>query len=119
MPPLWADMAEHLTSVARAAGCRHARWVRGRVQRTGLAIVSSCFTVLRLQAAALKPRINPGGDLRPQTDLYREQRVDFEVAQLPTLLTQLRERSAWSPNKLESQLLVRHEAANDSFNRSM
>ncbi len=36
------------------------------------------------QAAALKPRINLGCHLRPQIDLYREQSVDFEAAQLPT-----------------------------------
>jgi len=56
----------------------------------------SRFTVVNLQAAALKPRINPCGHLGPQTDLDREQRVDFEAAQLPTLFMQPERRSALS-----------------------
>ena len=72
-----------------------------------------------LQAAALKPRINPGGHLRPKTDLYGEQRLDFETAQLPTLFTQVRERPPRRPNELVPQLLIRQEAADDSLNRSM
>jgi len=79
----------------------------------------SCFIVAGLQAAALKPRINPGGHLRPQTDLYGEQRVHFEPAQLPTLFTQLRERSPRRPSELVPQLLIRQEAADGSFNRSL
>ena len=84
-----------------------------------LTSVKSRFTVVGLQAAALKPRINPGGNLRPQTDLNGEQRVDFEAAQLPTLFMQLHERSPWRPRELVPQLLVRQEAADDSFNRSL
>ncbi len=79
----------------------------------------SRFTVVGLQAAALEPRINPCRHLGPQTDLYSEQRVDFEAAQLPTLFVQLRERSPRRSNELVPQLLIRQEAADDSFNRSL
>src|ERR1700730_12950356 len=72
-----------------------------------------------LEAAALKSWINPGGSVRPQSDFCREQRVDLEVAQLPALVTELRERSLRGPSELEPQLLVRQQAADDSFNRSM
>jgi hypothetical protein len=79
----------------------------------------SSFKVVGLQAAALKPRINPGGHLGPQIELYGEQRVDFKATQLPTLLIQLRERSPRKVNELVPQLLVRQEAPDDPFNRSM
>ncbi len=46
------------------------------------------FTVLGLKTAALKPRINPRGHLTPESDLYGEQSVYFEAAQLPPLFTQ-------------------------------
>jgi hypothetical protein len=72
-----------------------------------------------LEAAALKPWINPGGRVRPEPDFCREQRVDLEAAQLPPLVTELGERSLRGASELEPQLLIRQEAADDSFNRSM
>ena len=84
-----------------------------------LTSVKSRFTVVGLQAAALKPRIDPGGHVRLQTHVYCEQRVDFEAAQFPTLLVQLHERSPRRPSELAPQLLIRQEAADDSFNRSL
>src|SRR5260221_4248298 len=75
--------------------------------------------VVGLQAAALEPGIDPGRHFRPQTDFYREQRVHFEAAQLPTLLMQLRERSPWRASELVPQLLICQQAADDPFNRSM
>jgi len=79
----------------------------------------SRFAVVALQAAALKPRINPGGHFRPQTDRCREQCVNFKAAQLPTLFMQPQERSPWRPNELVPKLLIRQESADDSFNRSL
>jgi len=64
------------------------------------------FIVAGLEAAALKPWINPGGNIRPQPDLHGEQRIDFETAQLPPLFSQLRERSPRGASELEPQLLV-------------
>jgi hypothetical protein len=72
-----------------------------------------------LEAAALKSWINSGGSVRPQPDLCREQRVGFEAAQLPTLLMQLRERSPGRLDELVPQLLIRQQAADESFNRAM
>jgi hypothetical protein len=85
----------------------------------GAANGSSWFIFVRLEAAALKPWINPGGNIRPQPDLHGEQRVDFEAGQLPTLLGELRERSLRRASELATQLFVRQQAADDSFNRSM
>jgi len=79
----------------------------------------SRFTIVGLQAAALKPRINPGGRLGPQTDFYGEQRIDLEAAQVPTLFIQLRERSPRRPGELVPQLLIGQEAADNSFDRSL
>jgi hypothetical protein len=89
------------------------------VSGTAGAKASSRFPVQSLQAAALKPRINSGGDLNPQTHLCGEQRVDFDTAQLPSLFMQLRERSLRRPNELVSQFLIRQEPADGSFNRSL
>jgi len=81
--------------------------------------ISSRFTVVGLQAAALKPRIDPCGHLGPQTGIDREQRVNLEAAQLPTLFVQIHERSPRKPSELVPQLLIRQKAADDSFNRSL
>jgi hypothetical protein len=96
-------------------------WIEKKISRpaqgiSGLVLIVS---VVGLQGAALKPRINPGGRFRPQTDVYGEQRVDFEAAQLPTLFTQLCERSPRRANELLPQLFIRQQAADNSFNRSM
>jgi hypothetical protein len=77
------------------------------------------FIVAGLEAASLKPWINPGGNIRPQLSLHGEQRVDFETAQLPTLFSQLSKRSARGASELEPQVLVRQQTTDDSFNRSM
>jgi hypothetical protein len=74
---------------------------------------------VRLQAAALEPWINPGGDLGPQIPLYSEQRVAFEAAQLPTLFMQLHKRLRRRADELAPQLLIGQEAADYSFNRSL
>jgi hypothetical protein len=79
----------------------------------------SRFTLIGLQAAALKPWINPSGHLRPQTVLYREQRVDFEPGQFPTLFIQPHQCSLGGSNELAPQILIRQKAADDSFNRSL
>jgi hypothetical protein len=79
----------------------------------------SGFAVLGLQAAALKPLVNPGGDLGPQADLGGEESVDFKAGQLPTLLIQLREGSSRRPNELAPQFLIRQEPPDGSFNRSL
>jgi hypothetical protein len=72
-----------------------------------------------LEPAALKPWVNSAGDITPQPDLCGEQRVSFEPAQLPSLFTELRERSSRGASEPQSQLLIRQEAADDSFNSSM
>jgi hypothetical protein len=79
----------------------------------------SCFTVAGLQAAALKPRIDPGGHLGPQIDLDGEQRVNFQTAQLPPLFIQLRERSPRRASEIVPQLFIRQQTADHSFDRSM
>jgi hypothetical protein len=79
----------------------------------------STFILGGLEAAALEAGINPSGNLRPQPDLDGEQCIDFESTQLPTLFTQLLNCSPRGAGELEPQLLVRQQAANDSFNRSM
>jgi hypothetical protein len=73
-PP--ALIAVRKTDTARGMPCNDAE----RASR-------SSFIFVGLEAAALKPWINPGGNIRPQPDLYGEQRVDFEAGQLPTLLS--------------------------------
>jgi hypothetical protein len=52
---------------------------------------SGCFVVLGLEAAPLKPRIDPSRNLGPEPEI----------------------------NELEPELFVRQEAANESFNRSL
>jgi hypothetical protein len=79
---------------------------------------SSLFLFV-FEAAALKTWINPGGNFRPQSDLHREQRVDLDASQLPTLFAEFDERSLRGARELEPQLLVCHQTADDSFNRSM
>jgi hypothetical protein len=84
-----------------------------------LLLGSSSFILVVLEAAALKPWIDPSGNIRPQPDLDGEQRVGFEAGELPTLLGQLRERSLRRARELAPQFLIRQQATDDSFNRSM
>jgi hypothetical protein len=81
--------------------------------------VSSFFIFVGLEAAALKPWINPGGNIRPQPCLHGEQCVDLEARELPTLLSQLSERSLRRASELAPQLLIGEQATDDPFNRSM
>jgi hypothetical protein len=118
------------TRVAKTAGGAQPDAFVGRLEKSD-ALVSSrrrassaasmalSRLVVDLQAAALKPRIDPGGHLGPQTDLYREQRVDFQAAQLPPLFIQLRERSTRRAGEVVPQLFIRQQPADHSFNRSM
>jgi len=79
----------------------------------------SGVTIAVLQAAALKPRINPGGSPRPQAGFRGEQRVDFKTAQVPALFNQLRKRSLGRTGERAPQLVIRQEAADEPFNCSM
>src|ERR1700730_8552797 len=70
---------------------RRCRWQAARAA-VEEGVGASCFIFVGLEAAALKPGINPGGNIRPQPGLHGEQGVDFEAGQLPTLLSELRKR---------------------------
>jgi hypothetical protein len=67
------------------------------------AITSSrCLVVRGLEAAALKPWINPSSHIGPQPDVYGQQGVDFEPAQLPSLFTQFRDRLPREASELKA-----------------
>ena len=92
--PLWSKLMA-------AAGPRRSSIELAVCSRSSLTSpVFSCI-VVGLEAAALKPWINPIGNVRPQPDLDGEQRVDFDPAQLPALFTELRERSPREACELE------------------
>src|SRR5579862_2261554 len=75
----------------------------------------SCLILVGLEAAALKPWINPSRDIRPQPDLDGEQRVGFEPGELPPLLRERGERSLRRAGELAPQLFIRQQAADDPF----
>jgi hypothetical protein len=55
----------------RCCGPKHlALPVTNETSDTRAIAPSGCFLVMRLEAAALKPWINPSGHVRPQPDLY-------------------------------------------------
>jgi hypothetical protein len=78
-----------------------------------------CCSFGGLETAALQLRINPIGGVRPQPGVGADQRVNLDAGQIPPLFTQGLERSPRGASKLKPQVLVRQEAADDSFNRSM
>jgi hypothetical protein len=126
-----ANRAVFWTRVAKTAGGAPPDAFVGRLEKADALVSSrrrassaastapSCLTVGGLQAAALKPRIDPGGHFGPQTNLYGEQRVDFQAAQLPPLFIQLRERSPRRASEIVAQLFIRQQTADHSFDRSM
>jgi len=96
--------------------------VRSHAAHVAPVVVTGAATFRRrppFSAAALKPRIDSGGHLGPQTNLDGEQRIDFQTTHLPTLLIQLREvRRGDRTNAYRSSSSVKR-SPDDSLNRSV
>ena len=75
--------------------------------------------VVGLDAGALKPWVDPGGEVGPQRGPGGEQCGDFKPAQLPSLIAQLCQRPCRGSREPPPQFFIRQEAADDSLNGPM
>jgi len=72
-----------------------------------------------LEAAALQPRIDAAGAVRPQLGVCLHQRVDFERGEFPPLPDQGGKRPLRKTSEFEPEFLVGDETSYDSFNSSL